>query len=139
MSLESIALIAVLTFLTIVLGGDLFLLFIGRPVLEAAYLEIFNRQIYWKLVWRLSAVLFFLLLGAIAINLTPNARTEAYLLKIGLGSLLIYLILFFFSVALVSDPLTEWYKTWVLLLWPRAMVALVSFWSFLHYAMNPKL
>ncbi|MEM8504360.1 MAG: hypothetical protein AAF716_14550 [Cyanobacteria bacterium P01_D01_bin.1] len=157
MSLESIALIGVLTLLTLVLGSDLFLLFIGRPALEAVYLEFFNSQAYWTMTWRLGSVLFFLCLGAITLNLTPATRIEAYLLRIGLGSLLFYLLLFLVSSLPVSYPLTaglrdrilesansdtpvtSWYKTWTLLLWPRAMAALVSFWSFLHYAMNPKI
>lgn len=139
MSLESIALIGVLTLLTVVLGSDLFILFIGRPVIEVAYLEAVNSQAHWAMNWRLSLVLSLLFMGAIALTLTHNARTERYLLKIGLGSLLVYLILFLHSAVLVSDPLAEWYKTWRLLLWPRAVAALVSFWSFLHYAMNPKI
>ncbi|MEL6492346.1 MAG: hypothetical protein AAFV85_09050 [Cyanobacteria bacterium J06634_6] len=139
MSLESIGLIGVLTLLTIILGSDLFLLFIGRPVLDAAYLEVFNSQAHWAMTWRLGLVLAVLSLGAIFVTLTPNARTEGYLLKIGLGSLFVYLILFFVSAVPVSDSPTEMYRIWRLLLWPRAVAALVSFWSFLHYAMNPKL
>jgi len=139
MSLESVALIGILTLLTVVLGSDLFLLLIGRPILESVYLEIFDSQAYRVMTWRLSFVLFFILFGAIAANLAPNARTEGYLLKIGLGSLSAYLLLFFVSLVLVSDSPTEVYKTWTLLLWPRAVAALVSFWSFLHYAMNPKI
>ncbi|MBE9064662.1 hypothetical protein [cf. Phormidesmis sp. LEGE 11477] len=138
MSLESIALIGILTLFTIVLGNDLFFLFIGRSLLETAALENFSTQAHWAITWRLSLVLFFLFLGAIAVNLTPNVRAEDYLLKIGLGSLLVYLVLFFISTVSAGDPLTGGYKTWMLL-WPRAMAALVSFWSFLHYAMNPKI
>ena len=51
MSLESIALIGILTLLTIFLGSDLCLLLIGGSALKSTYLEIFNSQVYWVATW----------------------------------------------------------------------------------------
>jgi len=158
MSLESIALIGILTLFTVVLGVDVFSLLMGRSVIEAISLEFFNvsGQFQWAMGFRLGLILFFLLLGAITINLAPTYRTEEYLLKIGLSSLLVYLGLFVFGMSFLSGFIAKsvdsgaqfdrsllntagWYNLWTLLLWSRAIAALVSFWSFLHYAMNPKL
>ena len=152
MSVESIALIGILTVFTIILGTDLFLLMIGRSVLESINFELLNTlaQGYWMMIWRILFVLCLLLVGAIVVNLTPTTRTEDYLLRIGLGSLCVYLILFLLSLSPVRDRIVSpadttqlgiaiAYRAWTQLLWPRTIAALVSFWSFLHYAMNPKI
>ncbi|MEM9152579.1 MAG: hypothetical protein AAGB19_19270 [Cyanobacteria bacterium P01_F01_bin.3] len=179
MSLESVALIAILTLFTIVLGTDLFLLITGRSLLEATNLDLLDvsNQLFEVVIWRLGFVLCLLLVGAVVINLTPITRAEGYLLKIGLGSLVVYLVLFAFGAVFLGRSLAEglgdrnlesivksvdasaqlnmpslnmplneavsdtagWYKAWLMLLWSRAIAALVSFWSFLHYGMNPKL
>ena len=148
MSLESITLIGILTLFTIVLGTDLVALLIGHSVFEAINPI---AQGYTPANWRLGLVLLLLLTGAVTVNLVSAARTEQYLLRIGLGSLLVYFGLLFLSSVFGGDRtiktvntdsqanLSLWYQAWTLLLWPRAIAALVSYWSFLHYAMNPKL
>ncbi|MEO0644531.1 MAG: hypothetical protein AAFZ17_00015 [Cyanobacteria bacterium J06650_10] len=148
MSLESIALIGILTLFTIVLGTDLATLLAGHSVFEAIGPI---AQGYTPANWRLGLVLLLLLMGAVTVNFVSATRTEQYLLRIGLGSLLVYFGLLFLSSVFGGDRtiktvnadsqanLSLWYQAWTLLLWPRAIAALVSYWSFLHYAMNPKI
>ena len=153
MSIESIALIGVLTLLTIVLGADLFFLLIGRSALsdvaDSTLLEVMG-HLHQTAGQRMTVVIVVVLIGALTLNLTSHTRTEVYLLRIGLGGILVYSALVFFGAmpfthkifkALSTNSVANvrsWHQTWEWLLWPRALAALVSFWSFLHYAMNPK-
>ena len=160
MSLESIALIGILTLFTIILGTELATLLIGHSPLEAINSERFSAiaQGHSSIGWRVGLIFLLLLAGAVVINLVPATRTERYLLRIGLGSLLVNLVLLFCSLLPVGDGVSAdllartaeivnsnsqsniplWQRAWMLLIWPRAITALVSYWSFLHYAMNPK-
>lgn len=154
MSVESIGLIGVLTLLTMVLGSDLVFLLAGRSIfrtMDDATLLSIAGQVHQTASERMVAVFLVLLIGAVAVNLTSHTRTEVYLLRVGLGSLLIYTVIILFGSMPLSNHIVEaldanivsavrsWQKTWEILLWPRAATALVSFWSFLHYAMNPKI
>ncbi|MEL6351875.1 MAG: hypothetical protein AAFR58_08925 [Cyanobacteria bacterium J06627_28] len=160
MSLESIALIGILTLFTVILGTELATLLIGHSPLEAINSERLSAiaQGHRSIGWRVGLIFLLLLAGAVVINLVPATRTERYLLRIGLGSLLVYLVLLFCSLLPVGDGVSAdllartaeivnsnsqsniplWQRAWMLLIWPRAITALVSYWSFLHYAMNPK-
>lgn len=153
MSLESIALIAVLTLLILPLGTDLFLLFIGCPALDAvsdATMIDVMTHIHRVATFRIPVLLTMLMVGGIFLNVTKHTRTEIYLLRIGLVTLVIYAMLVVSSskplidrmiAALETgsvDAVRQWYGMWQRWLWLRAAAALVSFWSFLHYAMNPK-
>ena len=135
MSLESIALIGVMTLLSIFLGTDILWLLVGYSSTDAATdptLLDTVEHLYQMSTQRLSLVFAVLLIGAVVINLVSHTRTEVYLLRIGLGGLLIYMMLAL-SGLLAANHQSAW------LLWPRMLAALVSFWSFLHYGMNPKL
>ncbi|MEO1633583.1 MAG: hypothetical protein AAFS04_00695 [Cyanobacteria bacterium J06631_9] len=153
MSIESIALIGVLTLLTIVLGTDLFFLLVGRrafsDVADSSLLDVMG-HLHQVAGQRMIVVFVILFIGALTLNFTSHTRTEIYLLRIGLGSLLIYAALVIFGSTPLNNKIAEalntdsisnvrlWHQTWEWLLWPRALAALFSFWSFLHYAMNPK-
>ena len=153
MSLESIGIIGILTLLTIVLGADLFFLLVGLSALgtvaDATLLDAMG-HIHQVAAQRISFVFVVLFAGAVAVNLVPHQRTEVYLLKIGLGSLILYALLVLLGSRPLSNRMIEaldsgsienvrsWHNAWQWFLWPRAVTALVSFWSFLHYAMNPK-
>jgi len=156
MNLESIALIGVLTLLTLPLGAELFLLLSSYSTLDtvpkAAQTDLLIH--IHQAAYRTSAVLILLLPGAIFLNITKQTRTEVYLLRIGLGALTLYTAF----VLLASNPLSnqiinaldvapatevisqiqQWHETWQRWLWPCVLSLLVSFWAFLHYAMNPK-
>ncbi|MEL6555696.1 MAG: hypothetical protein AAFQ63_19880 [Cyanobacteria bacterium J06621_11] len=100
MSLESIALIGILTLFTIVLGTDLATLLAGHSVFEAIGPI---AQGYTPANWRLGLVLLLLLMGAVTVNFVSATRTEQYLLRIGLGSLLVYFGLLFLSSVFGGD------------------------------------
>jgi hypothetical protein len=126
MSWETIALIGVLTLFTVSLGSDLFWLIIVQPALQKsdvqAVIEVMEHINHMSA--RFMPIVFTItLLCAIALNILPHSRSEPYLLRIGLASLILYLILKPFGITH---------------LWLSILSALVSYWSFLHYALNPK-
>ncbi|MGB3533708.1 MAG: hypothetical protein WBA13_09330 [Microcoleaceae cyanobacterium] len=145
MSLETIILIIILTLQAICLGVSLFWL----SVIETAFKSISNSSLFLELIAhiRLSAiqlmsVIFVMTLaGAIILNLIYHSRSEPYLLKIGLISFISFLVLvlskFIFleeSAIAINFPLIN-----NLLLWGNLLCITVSYWSFLHYALNPKI
>ena len=148
MSLESVGLIGTLTLLALFLGADLFLLITGKYTLnllgDPTLLDTLG-HLHQPSGLRITTAFIILLAGAGILNCVPHTRTEVYLLRIGAGTLVAYAVLVLLGVALVGHETTEVLmiktnasRVWELLLWPRAALALVSFWSFLHYAMNPK-
>ncbi|MEO0408615.1 MAG: hypothetical protein AAF289_14810 [Cyanobacteria bacterium P01_A01_bin.135] len=155
MSVESIALIGVLTLFTVILGTDLFLLLANVPVVGASLGNLPMPEITALLrqgaVWQLPFISVALLAGAIALNIANHTRTEVYLLRIGLASLVIYMGIVLLGAVPTNNRINTvlemgstldkgLFRTpWIWLLWPRVLVALASFWAFLHYAMNPKL
>lgn len=153
MSLESFLLISVLTLLAITLGTNLFLLLVGLPALNAVsdltFLEMMG-HIHQSATYRILIVLGVLMVGAVSLNLIEHNRTEVYLLRIGLGALATCLVLMLLGSKPLSDKIIEalesgstadvrsWHKMLEQWLWTHTVASLVSFWSFLHYAMNPK-
>ena len=90
MSLESIALIGVMTLLSIFLGTDILWLLVGYSSTDAATdptLLDTVEHLYQMSTQRLSLVFAVLLIGAVVINLVSHTRTEVYLIRIGLGGL----------------------------------------------------
>ncbi|MEM7736180.1 MAG: hypothetical protein AAF267_10350 [Deinococcota bacterium] len=154
MSLETITVIVLLTLLTIVVGADLFWLLVMVPALDSvsdgSLLNII-KPIQTYATQRMPIIFVLLLLNAIVLNVVPHTRTEIYLLRIGLIASVIYTAV----VLLGSNPVSmqlitgltdndlpaeihSLQVTWTRLLWLRGVTALVMFWSFLHYAMNPR-
>ena len=153
MSIESISLIGVLTFLALILGTDLFLILVGRSAIDVlgdpTLIDTIG-HINQAAGQRMTGIFVILLIGAMVLNFVTHTRTEVYLLRIGVGSLIVYAIIVLIgsvpfsnnickALSKSSDVAEPLYQAWKLLLWPRTLAALVSFWSFLHYAMNPKL
>lgn len=127
MSLETIALIGVLTLLAINLGADFVWLLIVQPALERmgdrTFLETIGSS-YGQFSKLMPAVFLGVLSFAVTLNIIASSRTEPYLLRIGLLSFAVYLVLVFVS--------------WKAIAWLRLPAILVAYWSFLHYALNPK-
>jgi hypothetical protein len=93
-----------------------------------------------------------ILISAIVLNFIVHSRTEVYLLKIGLVSLIIYLSLAFISflpilsalVPIVNQSKLEFFiqqsqAQSSVFIGVQLIILLVSYWSFLHYALNPKI
>lgn len=153
MALDTIFLIGVLTLLSVNLGSDFLLIvaqFSFQSINEAAFDAVIG-NLYNRILTSLSAVFFLALVCAIILNCLPdNSRTEPYLLRIGLGTLIAYGVIFSFNLLLVShnfsflEQLTSATHAFFLqskaafLLWLRLPVILVCYWSFLHYALNPR-
>ncbi|NEZ62046.1 hypothetical protein D0962_04530 [Leptolyngbyaceae cyanobacterium CCMR0082] len=78
----------------------------------------------------MPVIYLFVFTCAAVLNLVPHTRSEPYLLNIGLASMAIYLLLVFVSVVQIQSQH---------MLWLQVLTMLVCYWSFLHYAMNPKL
>ncbi|NJM88791.1 MAG: hypothetical protein HC847_18135 [Hydrococcus sp. RU_2_2] len=136
MSLETIVLITVLTFLSIYLGAD----FLWKVTIEPALsnLEIIA-TIEQQTIYLLLIVVSLVFVGAIVLNVIPNSRSEPYLLRIGLASLIAVLFLIFTEFTLLNNAIAlEFLTSSNLLDWIRLVVAIVAYWSFLHYALNPK-
>ncbi|MEM6428371.1 MAG: hypothetical protein AAF708_03955 [Deinococcota bacterium] len=154
MSLETITIIVLLTLLTIVVGADLFWLLVMVPALDSvsdgSLLNII-KPIQTYATQRMPIIFVLLLLNAIVLNVVPHTRTEIYLLRIGLIAFVIYTAVVLLGSNPVSTQLITGLTdndlpaeihslqvTWTRLLWLRGVAALVTFWSFLHYAMNPR-
>lgn len=149
MSLETILLIGVLTVLAIALGADyLWSLVIKSSLLNTSdspkkagfanpFLQITvdaQRQTNQFLFVVLSVAL----VGAIALNIIPNSRLESYLVTIGLLSLTIVLSLILVEFIQINRiAINSILKS--TLIGIRLIAELVSYWSFLHYALNPKI
>ena len=144
MSLETITLIIILTLLAIYLGVS----FLWTVVIETAiqstseptFLEVID-SIRLQATPLISAIFVVILACAITLNVIAHSRSEPYLLKIGLISLILSFglvlskfILFESSAIAAKSPSIN-----NLLLWFSFLCLIVSYWSFLHYAFNPKI
>lgn len=154
MSLETIALIGILTLLTASLGTDFFWIIVIKPALQhindQSLLETMG-NIHIQAAKFMPIVFLVMFICAVILNLVSSSRSEPYLLRIGLISLAVYFALVFVvSVPInneiismlngTSSELTirELQSRWNAILWFRLLSVLVSYWSFLHYALNPK-
>jgi hypothetical protein len=155
MSLETIALIGVLTLLTASLGTDFFWIVVVKPAFERisdqALLETMG-NIHLQAAKFMPIVFLVMLTCAVILNIVSNSRSEPYLLKIGLISLVIYFsIVFVGSVPINNEVISIWNGSraestirelqgrWDAILWFRLLTILICYWSFLHYALNPKM
>lgn len=154
MTLETTALIWVLTLLTVSLGSDFYRLTVISPELfkadDETYLIIAS-NIYKKSLRLMSIIFCLTLAGSIVLNVTDQSRSEPYLLGIGLVSLIVYGLVMGAVAFLVNNKimtLKDHLKamknardlqrrlSWIL--WIVFLLILVSYWSFLHYALNPR-
>jgi hypothetical protein len=140
MSLETIVLIAVLTTLSIYLGAD----FLWNIALKSAMSDISDRAalniintVEHQTIQLMIIVVSLVLIGAIILNVISNYRSEPYLLKIGLISLIAVLLGIFGEYISINNA-SELPTLSNLLAWIRLAIATVAYWSFLHYALNPK-
>ena len=149
MGLETTVLLGILTLLPFCLGKDAVILLLIKPALskggDQPTLEVMNNLQAMKIIPVVYTLIF---VGAVVLNVTSHSRSEPYLLKIGLVSLISYFLfiligfistdsqivsLFTRADLTLSSPLNG------MLLWIQLPTMLVCYWSFLHYAMNPKL
>lgn len=157
MEIETILLIGLLSLLAVNLGIGAFSLIVINPIAKninkdfkyntdntdsEENLEVLKNInfVSTNLVFLLSAIILVL---AIAINFANNIRIEIYLLRIGLFSFISYIVLLLSDFTLKSDrfeilsnfDLSKYNKVFSLL---NVVTLLVTYWSFLHYALNPK-
>jgi hypothetical protein len=154
MSLETIALIGVLTLLTASLGTDFFWVVVVKPafqhISDQSLLETMG-NIHLQAAKFMPVVFLAMLACAVTLNVVSSSRSEPYLLRIGLISLAVYFALIFIGSAPINNAIIsmlngaesqstirELQGKWDMLLWFRLFSILVSYWSFLHYAFNPK-
>jgi hypothetical protein len=154
MSLETIALIGVLTLLTASLGTDFFWVVVIKPafqrISDQSLLEIMG-NIHLQSAKFMPVVFLAMFACAIILNVVSSSRSEPYLLRIGFISLAVYFALIFIGSAPINNTIIsmlngsgsqstirELQGRWDVLLWFRLFSILVSYWSFLHYALNPK-
>ena len=149
MSSESIFLIGLMTLLPICLGIEVLNIGMIKPILST-----FDDRLLITIVSsfldRLVALNWWLLplvgLNATILNIVPNLRVETYLLKVGSCCLLLYVLLNIYGSIAIGNSITagvsihglldRWELT--VLMGVRLILILVCYWSFLHYAMNPK-
>ncbi|NJR70049.1 MAG: hypothetical protein HC771_16425 [Synechococcales cyanobacterium CRU_2_2] len=135
MSQETTLLIAILTILALLLGGDtlwnvLASAQVQRPGLSLNVNKLLSLNDLISMSFAALALISAIL--ALLLRLNRPGRTEPYLLTIGLLSLL------FYGPGITLDFLPR--LAWTgLLSRLRLLPLLVSYWSFLHYALNPKL
>ena len=89
----------------------------------------------------MSVIFFITLTCAIILNAIVHSRSEPYLLKIGLiGLILSFGSVFGKFVFLEKSAMAAKFPLINnLLLWFSLLCLIVSYWSFLHYALNPKI
>ena len=153
MTLETVALIGVLTLLTLNLGADVFWLVVVSPALQQIddqSLFAIVSNIYTQALILMPASFLITLVCAILLNFVPKSRSEPYLLKIGLATLIAYALIvglgtFPISNSVLSldqlesvNSIRQVQERLDIILWFRFPVILVSYWSFMHYALNPK-
>lgn len=143
MSLETIVLIGILTLLAIGLGADFWWnVFIKPTFLDSNNLSCSETtvDVIRQTTQLILAVFLLVFIGAIILNIIPNSRLESYLLKIGLLSLIIVSFLILVEFAQINRATSQELLTSLnLLIWIRLIVEMVAYWSFLHYALNPKI
>ena len=144
MSLETTTLIGILTLLSIYLGAS----FLWTAVIETAIQSISEPIVLEVtanirlLATQLMSVIFFITLTcAIILNVIVHSRSEPYLLKIGLIGLILSFGSVFSKFAFLEQSAiaSKFPQINNLLLWFGLLCAIVSYWSFLHYALNPKI
>ena len=149
MSLETILLIGVLTVLAIALGADCLWNLIIRSCLlktsdslEVSFTDRFlemtvnvQRQTDRFLIVILSVVL----TAAIALNIIPNSHLESYLIKIGSIGLIVVLLLISVEFIQINQDVVERSTVANISLGIRLIAEIVAYWSFLHYAINPRI
>ena len=149
MSVEIILLIGVLTIDAIALGADYlwsliiksFLSNRSNSSLEADFANHFleiSMNVQKQTARFLIIILLVVLAGATALNLVPNSRLEPYLLKIGLIGLIVALSLIFVEFAQVNQSIANKPIIINIFVGIRLIAEVVAYWSFLHYALNPK-
>lgn len=154
MSIETIALIGVLTLLTASLGTDFFWLVVVKPafqrISDQSLLEAMG-NIHLQTAKFMPVVFLVMLACAVILNIVSSSRSEPYLLRIGLISLVVYFALVFVGSAPINNEVIsilngsevkltvrELQGRWDMILWFRLFAILICYWSFLHYALNPK-
>ncbi|MEO0348576.1 MAG: hypothetical protein AAF282_00845 [Cyanobacteria bacterium P01_A01_bin.15] len=153
MTLETVALIGVLTLLTLNLGADVFWLVVVSPALQQIddqSLFTIVSNIYTQALILMPAIFLIALVCAILLNFVPKSRSEPYLLKIGLATLIAYALIVGLGTFPISNSvlsldqlesvkgIRQVQERLDMILWFRFPVILVSYWSFMHYALNPK-
>lgn len=141
MSLETVALISILTLLSFCLGSNVFLLSVLNPALS----QVSNQSrleaigVLQEQIFKIFPIVFLLVFAcAIVLNVISHSRSEPYLLKIGLISLAIYFLLAFISfrlteaqtINLLTQPdLEQSFNLWQsnILLWLQLPTVLVSY------------
>ncbi|MEM9272246.1 MAG: hypothetical protein AAGA80_04675 [Cyanobacteria bacterium P01_F01_bin.143] len=144
MGLEIITIIAILTLLAICLGVSFFWIFFIETATQITsnptFFEVMvlMRSKAVPLMWVIFVIT--LVCGVILSVISPS-RTEPYLLKIGLVSLILYLGSVIVKFAWLERIAIAAQSSLVnnLLLGFSLICITVSYWSFLHYALNPKI
>ena len=86
------------------------------------------------------AIFLLVVVGAIILNIIPNLRLESYLIKIGLVGLIFASSLTLIEFIQINQAIFhKTVSTSNLLVWIRLLAEIVAYWSFLHYALNPKI
>ena len=141
MSIETIVLIGVLTFLAIGLGAD----FCWNIVIKLSLLNMSDRSLTeisanlnQKTTIFVLAIFLLVLVGVIVLNLIPHSRLEAYLLKIGLVALIAVMSLICVELIPISQASQSLMTILNLTIWIRLLAEIIVYWSLLHYALNPK-
>jgi hypothetical protein len=144
MGLEIITLITILTLLAICLGVS----FLWVVVIETAIQNIIE-PIFLEVIahirlqaTQLILVIFFLAFACgVILNVIPNSRSEPYLLKIGLISLIWSFVFVLIKFAFLEQIAIASKYSLIsnVLLWFNLISLTISYWSFLHYGLNPKI
>ena len=144
MSLETTTLIGILTLLAICLGVS----FLWTVVIETAiqsigepvFLEV-TAKVRSQVIQLMSVVFSIALTCAIILNTIVHSRSEPYLLRIGLIGLILSFGSVFSKFVFLEGSAIALKFPWInnLLLWFGLLCLIVSYWSFLHYALNPKI
>ena len=148
MSLETILLIGVLTIGAIALGADCLWSLAIRSSLnpsnltkETGYTKHFSEtvvDVQRQANRFLILVLLVVLAGAIVLNIIPHSRIEPYLLTIGILSLVVALLPVSVDFIQIDRDSVSNQIVMTLLMGIRVTAELITYWSFLHYALNPK-
>ncbi|MEM8828142.1 MAG: hypothetical protein AAGE96_02150 [Cyanobacteria bacterium P01_G01_bin.19] len=156
MSLETITLISILTLLAVCLGVSVFWIVVietaNQHISKPTFLELIA-HIRLQTARFMSVVFFITFTCGVILNIIPHSRAEPYLLNIGLISLTLYLVLVLIKFIFIDKAeiatISQEHKSKViankLLTIPNILLGFhllsltVAYWSFLHYALNPKL
>ena len=147
MSPDSSYTIVVTTLCAIMLGMEVALVAIIRPAYMGPLhsLEIDVAAILGKRALCFSGLVLVTLAAAIKLAFMEHSRTEPYLLFIGLVAIFGYGLCISVDALLRSSWRSGLFGTGLtgsiegtVLVCLRILSLLIAFWSFLHYAMNPK-